>query len=69
MRKDEELVENLDKVEQEIRQIYSEVEKILGRKPNVSDLPISLQPLFKKRRIIIAKLKKLGKYDEKPKSI
>ncbi|CAG9327583.1 unnamed protein product [Blepharisma stoltei] len=69
IRNEENLEEDLGKVEENIKQIYAETERKIGRRPNVGDLPADLQPFLKERRVLIAKLKKAGKYEEKPKTI
>jgi protein-L-isoaspartate O-methyltransferase len=48
----------LDNIEAEIKQMYSETEKIIGRKPNITDLPKEIHEILRKRRVVQAKIKK-----------
>lgn len=62
MRKEEQLEDELAKLEQEIKSVFKDCEVQLGRKPNASEYPPELIPLLKQRRKVIAKLKALETY-------
>lgn len=58
MRAYENTQEKLEEIDCKIKKIYNQTEKILGRKPNINDLPKEIHEILKERRRIQAKIKK-----------
>ena len=58
MRAYENTQEKLEEIDCKIKEIYNQTEKILGRKPNINDLPKEIHEILKERRRIQAKIKK-----------
>ena len=62
MRVHENLKVELEGIEKVIKKLYDDTEKVLGRKPHISEMPSEIHGILKKWRQVQAKAKKMESY-------